>query len=137
MQVPPKLTSQFLKIERAVHDVSIGHVSVEQYAALVDSLAERFAKQLEAVRRIDIPPDFQPEIAQEMAVGTEGIKRYLDAMVLLRDYVGSRNLDVLSRGMEMAREANELVNEAMRLNWATYETYRQTAEEFLAQRGLA
>ena len=137
MQVPPKLTSQLLKIERAVHDVSIGHVTVDQYAALVDGLAERFARQLEAVQHIDIPTDFQPEIAQEMEVGTEGIKRYLDAMCVLRSYVASRNLEVLAQGVEMAREANELVNEAMRLNWVTYETYRQTAEEFLAQRGLA
>ena len=89
----------------------------------------------EAVRRIEIPTDFATEIAEEMRAGTRGIELYLEAANLLRSYVFSRDLGALTAGLEQARVANELVNEAMRLNWQTYETYRLAAEEFLAQRG--
>lgn len=136
LQAPPRLTMHLVKIEQAVRDISLGQIGMPEFEALVQGFEDLFSQKLQEVRDMEIPSDFQAEVSPEIEIGTRGIEWYLAAMADFRAYVEGRDLAFLKSGMEKARQGNDLVNEALQLNWATYQTYRQAAEEYLAQQGL-
>lgn len=135
MPVPPKLNAQLVSLEQAAHRVAAGHMSIEEFTALVDEAGVRFRKQLAHVEALDIPADFRAELQDEMAVGRRGVELYLQALDDLQSYARGRDLALLRSGVEKARVANDLVNEALRLNWTTYDTYMQSIEEYVAHAG--
>lgn len=130
---PPKLTTHLVQIEQAAHDVMMGQISVSDFARLVVRLEQIFSVNLGEVREIQVPADFQDEVAEELDVGQHGIEHYLQAMAAFHEYIRTRNLDALQKGLRMSREANEMVNQALLKNWQTYETYQQAAQEYLRQ----
>lgn len=136
MQPPPKLTTHLVQIEQAARDVTLGQIGINEFAALVVRLERLFHKKLEEVRDIirdDVPPDFLVEIAEEMDVGQRGIDLYLQAMAEFHEYIRTRSLEAVQRGLDKSRLANDLVNDALVRNWQTYYTYQQAAEEYIKQ----
>ncbi|MBM3461352.1 MAG: hypothetical protein FJX76_04550 [Armatimonadetes bacterium] len=136
MQAPPKLTAHLVRVEQSVRDVSLGQMAIEDFVAMVDELDALFQQKLSEVEGMEVPADCGEEINAEMEVGRRGIEWYLVALQDLREYVNERSLSSLQAGLEKARMGNDLLNEALQMNWATYQFYRQAAEEYLAQQGL-
>lgn len=136
MQAPPRLTAHLVKIEQAARDVSLGQIGMDDFRDILDELEALFSTKLSEVDELQIPDEFATEVSPELDIGRRGIVRYLEAIADLRAYVKERNLASLQDGLEKAREANDLVNEALQMNWSTYQTYRQAAEEFIAQQKI-
>lgn len=136
MQPPPKLTTHLVQIQQAARDVTLGQISVGEFATQIARLQQLFQRRLDEVRaliRDEVPDDFLPEIADEMNVGQRGIELYLAATDAFLAYVETRDLDQIQRGLTLSAEANELVNQALMRNWQTWRTYQQTAEEYVQQ----
>ena len=136
MQPPPKLTTNLVQIQQAARDVTLGQIGINEFGALVTRLQQLFQAKLDDVRQLvrhEVPADFMPEIADEMNVGQRGVELYIGAMDEFFEYIRTRDLEHIQRGLQMSRDANDLVNEAMVRNWQTYQTYQQAAEEFVRQ----
>lgn len=131
MQPPPKLTTHLVRIETYARGVMQGDIGMTEFEALIVQLETLFAQNLVEVREIAIPPEFMAEIADEMDIGQRGIELYLDAMADFREYIRNRTVEPMQRGLTKARQANEMVNQALTRNWATYYTYLQAAQEYL------
>lgn len=131
MQLPPRITTHLVQIEQAVRNVTMGQIAIEEFEALVDRLEKMFRQQLAEVEAVEVPPDFLGEMSDELQVGRAGVGLYIEAMGDFRVYLRERSLDILSRGLDKARRANDMVNEALARNWKTYNTYRQSTEEYL------
>lgn len=132
-QLPPKLTAHLTKLEQAAKDVSLGQITLEEFLTLVSYFQNLFRTKLAEVEAIDIPDDFRDEMKPEMSAGRRGVELYISALYDFREYADSGDLQLLQIGLDKAREGNDLINEALRLNWTTYYTYRQAAEDYLAQ----
>lgn len=132
---PPRLTSQLVALEQAANHAVAGRMTLEAFRDLVDRVAERIRSQLERVRALEIPPDLRAEIRDELHAGDKGAKLYLEALRDLVTYTTTRDLVHLQVGIEKARTANELLNQAVRLNWETQDTYLQSLEDFAGHMG--
>jgi hypothetical protein len=137
LEAPPRLTAHLVEVEQAASRVSMGHMSIEEFSALVLRLEALFQNRLNEINCVDVPEDFQAELQEELAVGKRGIELYLDSMQDFKRYVEERALSCLSSGVGKSRAANELVNEALRLNWVTYDTYRRALEEYAEEMGVS
>ncbi|NDD29326.1 MAG: hypothetical protein EB084_13770 [Proteobacteria bacterium] len=136
MQPPPKLTTHLVQIEQAAREVALGQLSINEFGALITRLRQLFKQKLDDVREMlahEVPADFLPEIADEMEIGQRGIEIYMQATDALLEYIHTRQIDSLQRGIELARDANDLVNQALVRNWQTYDTYQQAADEYVKQ----
>lgn len=114
----------------------MGQITIAEFSAFLDDFEQKLRQKRDEVGAIDVPDDFRPEIAPEMMAGLQGIALYLEAIADFRRYLEARDLELLHQGLEKAGQGNDYLNQALQLNWATYETYRQAAEEYMEQMGL-
>jgi hypothetical protein len=129
---PPPIFTNLNKIRTAIRQVTIGEITFKQFEDLLDSLERLFDEKLAEVKSIAIPEDMIREMKDEMDVGTEGIKIYLQALVPLRRYLKDHNVDYLSQGLALSEVANNKMNQALFLNWQAFRALQESAEEYLS-----
>jgi len=107
-------------------------MSSGEFRDLLIKLDKQFKKTLDDIENMDIPADMMNEISPEINTGTAGIKLYLEALIDLTRYLDTRQDIYLERGLGMARDANNRINEALKMNYESYRAIQETAEEFLS-----
>lgn len=131
----PRLMNRLRQMEQMVHSIKYGQMTLQEFGADLDGLEKIFRENLEDLQHMEIPPDFAPQMAQEVEVGTLGIETFIEAVQSLRSYIMDRKLFYLEEGLAKARIACDLVNTAMALNWREYESLRESMEDFLRGAG--
>lgn len=112
-----------------------GDIDEVEFRRRLDERAARYRGVLEGLGALEIPEDMQPELADELQAGRQGIHGFLQAIEALRTWASTGEREVLETGLALASHAMERMNEAVRLNWRTFRTYQEAAEEFLGQAG--
>jgi len=84
---------------------------------------------------LEIPQDMEAEVQDELLAGRRGIQGFLEALGTLCEWERSRASEDLDRALALATQANSLLNQAVSMNWKTFQTYQESVEEFLAQVG--
>jgi len=129
---PPPIFTNLNKIRTAIAQVTRGEITFTQFEELVAGLEKLFREKLAEVSGISIPDDMIAEMKDEMDVGTEGIKIYLQSLVPLRRYLEEHNVDYLSQGLALAEVANNKMNQALLLNWRAFRSLQESAEEYIS-----
>ena len=106
-----------------------------EFLSRLDRREAQLRRVLENVAGLDIPEDMLAEVQEELQTGQRGIQGFLEALAVLREWERSGLKEDLERALALATQADSLVNQAVSLNWRTFQTYQEAAEEFLAQAG--
>jgi len=128
---PPKLTAHLDKLRRSAEQVKRREMSSGQFRDLLNDLRQTFSDNLQALETMDLPDDIKEEAREELNTGKAGIKLYLEAINEMHRFLDTRETIHLDRGLAMAVDANNRLNEALRMNWKSFRNIQETAEEFL------
>ncbi|MDQ7824774.1 MAG: hypothetical protein RDV48_18395 [Candidatus Eremiobacteraeota bacterium] len=133
---PPRISSRLLQIQEKIMEFSRGQLTQTEMESFLASMEEHFFQKLEDVEAIPIPPEMKDELETEMNTGILGIETFIKAVNILRHFARSREMGLMEEGMAMARKANDMVNSALALNWKSYDSFRDSMEEYLRTSGL-
>ena len=128
---PPKLEGHLRELERACNNVKSRQISSGDFRNLLNRLENVFAKTIEDVQNMEMPIEYRDEFQAEIGTGIGGLKLYIEALHEMHSFLDTRQEHFLDRGLMMARNANDRVNEALQINFENYRTIQETAEEFL------
>ncbi len=110
-------------------------IEPSEFLGRIEARQARLSRVLEELERLEIPQDMEAEVREELLAGRHGIQGFLEALTLLRAWEQNRDSEDLDRALALATQANSRLNQAVSMNWRTFQTYQEAAEEFLAQVG--
>lgn len=111
-----KVNERYLQLKEAGEKVTSGAWTVEEYAAFLDHIARVLAQKEQEIRDIEIPPEAFEDFRQELEIGFSGIELYNNGINTMRGYLNDDDTTHIEEGLELIREGNEMINEAMRIN---------------------
>lgn len=111
-----KVNERYLQLKEAGDRVLAGEWTVEEYATFLDHISRVLAQKEQEIRDIEIPPEALEDFRQELEIGFSGIEMYNNGISTMRLFLADRNSAHIHEGLELIREGNEMINEAMRVN---------------------
>ena len=115
-QPPQKVNERYLQLKEAGENVASGAWTVDQYAFFLDHISRVLAQKEQEIRDIEIPPEAFEDFRQELEIGFAGIELYSNGIALMREFLGDGNVGHIQEGLDLIRDGNEMINEAMRIN---------------------
>lgn len=132
---PPSLSSPLEELRQWTLELRSQDLDQAQFLGRLDQREARLRRVLDNLDVLDVPADMLAEVQEELQTGRRGVQGFLEALTVLREWAGTGLTEDLERAMALATQANSLLNQAVRLNWKTFQTYQEAAEEFLEQAG--
>jgi len=132
---PPRLTARLHTITTAVENLQKGQITTGEFKEFLVDTEDFMLMTLEEVKNFEIPPDMEEEMKGEMQMGILGIETYITAIDLFLRYLQERDTALITEGMRAARKANDLLNTALTMNWRSYQSFRESTEEYLRSTG--
>ena len=111
-----QVNERYLQLVEAGESVLHGTWSLPEYARFIERMSQSLAVKEQEIREIEIPPEALDEFREELETGFSGIELYAQGVTEMRLFLADRNPVHVERGLELAREGNDLINEAMRIN---------------------
>ena len=111
-----KVNERYLQLKEAGDKVISGEWSIEEYSNFLDHISRVLAQKEQEIRDIEIPPEAFEDFRQELEVGFQGIELYNNGVATMRLFLADHNPAHIHEGLELIREGNEQINEAMKIN---------------------
>lgn len=115
-QQPQVIDAHLQEFEDACQRAADGEWDVETFADYIDQLAEKLAERENFIKQIEIPPEAIEEVKEELEVGFNGIALWNDGVARASQFVDDGDFNHLEEGLDLVRQGNDLLNEAMRIN---------------------
>lgn len=112
----PRVHDRLQQIEAAVTRVTSGEWNPDEFAQFLEETAQVLAEKERAIRDITIPDEAAEDFREELEVGYTGIDLYNQGVQRMFDYLSDSDPAHLEAGLDLVRQGNEYVNEAMRIN---------------------
>ena len=109
------INSRLQVIEAAVRNVQEGEWELERFLEFLQDLHGVLSAKEQEIRDIVIPEENRDEFKDELTMGFSGISLYNRGIARMLTYNGD-NVEVLEAGLDLVRQGNERINEAMRIN---------------------
>lgn len=113
---PPKVNQRFSQLKEAGEKAKSGEMSVEDFAAYLENVTAVLAQKAQEIHEIEIPPEALDDFAEELEVGFAGIELYEKGIAEMKQFVEDQNAEHIDQGIELIRQGNDRINEAMRIN---------------------
>ena len=114
----PVVNDRYLLIQEACDRVLSGASNLDEFAAFVEGVTSALTRKDEEMRQIEIPPETYEEFREELEVGFAGVELFFEGLRMLRLFVEQPEPSHIESGLELIREGNTLINDAMRINRA-------------------
>jgi hypothetical protein len=104
--------------EDSVARLRRGEWNVEAFAEWLEEIALQMAERQQQLQQIylSLPPELEEVFLEEVEIGFRGIGLYQTGIQSMREFVRTREDDLLDRALESMRAGNGLILEAMRIN---------------------
>ncbi|MGI5844223.1 MAG: zinc ribbon domain-containing protein [Candidatus Xenobium sp.] len=112
----PRVQDRLQQIEAAAARAASGEWNPEEFGRFLEETAGILAEKEQAIRDIPIPDEAVEDFREELEVGYMGIDLYTQGVQRMFDFVAETNPLILEEGLELVRQGNEFVNQAMRIN---------------------
>lgn len=113
---PPKVNERYMQLKEAGEKAKSGEWTVEEYGIFLENISKILTQKEQEIREIEIPEEAIDEFAAELEVGFAGIDLYNTGIANMKLFLEDQNPDHIDYGLELVREGNEKINEAMRIN---------------------
>lgn len=128
----PRFNQGFEILKEQCDKVLKREVAFGDFRAFLKRTSEHYRVLFNDMETMDIPADYMNEMQDELRMGKGGIKLYLEAIAEMSRYPETLDEGNIRRGLLLAQNANDRLNEAVRMNQESYRTLIKTAEEFLS-----
>lgn len=122
---PNYINDRVHELEQAAAKVKSGEWDIEQFADYVDGILQVMNEREQSIRAIEIPPQTIDQFRAELEAGFTGITLYHDGLAKMASYAETQDPDVLSEGLDLVRQGNDYLNEALRLNFSAQKKYEE------------
>lgn len=112
----PRIHDRLQQIEAAAARAASGEWNPEEFGRFLEETAAILAEKERAIREIPIPDEAAEDFREELEVGYTGIDLYNQGVQRMFDFVADANPLFLEEGLDLVRQGNEFVNQAMRIN---------------------
>jgi hypothetical protein len=129
--LPPYQGLNFEKMAMAVFQLKNYQMSSQEFRDFLTSLQNRLQETLDMVNSFDLPDDIANEMKNELTLGTDGIKLFLEGIAEMLTYKEDCNYTCVDRGLILAREGNQRLNDALKVNFENYWIMEEAVQEFL------
>ncbi len=134
---PPKSDQAYREIEEKTGQFKYGSLSATDYWNYLVKQQIFYEKHLQEIESMELPAEHRSEFVQEMQTGTNGIRHLIEGIKLLQEYCEKKSQENLShQGLSMAKTGNELLNQAIAINWVNFHAIKKSFEEFLTEYNL-
>ncbi|MBI3926294.1 MAG: hypothetical protein HY319_12190 [Armatimonadetes bacterium] len=113
---PEYVNERLQELEEAAAKAASGEWTVEQFGEYLEGVAQTLAEREQAIREIEIPPEAVEDFREELEVGFAGIQLYNEGVARMMMFVEDSEVSHLEEGIDLVRQGNEHINEAMRIN---------------------
>jgi hypothetical protein len=112
----PPVQDRLRQLEEAARKVLSEEWSREQFAEYVENVLTVLQEKERAIREIEIPSEAMEDFREELEVGFVGISLYNQGLERMLGYVEDGDASHLDEGLDLVRQGNDHINEAMRIN---------------------
>ena len=113
---PEYVNERVRELQEAAHKAMAGEWSPEQLGDYLEEILRAIAEREEHIRSIEIPPEALEDFRQELENGFRGIHLFYEGVSTMVQYSENPDPGFLEEGLEMVRQGNDFLNEAMRIN---------------------
>lgn len=112
----PPIHDRLQQIEAAAARAASGEWNPEELGRFLEETAAILAEKERAIREIPIPDEAAEDFREELEVGYTGIDLYNQGVQRMFEFVADSDPVHLQEGLDLVRQGNESINEAMRIN---------------------
>lgn len=113
---PQKVIGRFNQFKDAVENIKNKKWSVKDLKKFLDDISKNLDIRAREIKEVEIPSEIAAEFKDELAIGFDGINLYENGMKELYSYLENQNLEHLDKGLELIKEGNDKINEAIKIN---------------------
>lgn len=135
-QPPDKVADKASLVRQKTLLYRSGDLSRDEFHAWIDKEEDNAWEILEATEEKNIAADMKPVMSEELIAGRKGIATYLKALESLREWASSGRSELMQAAFAMTANADNLMDQAFKLNWETYKDLIEATREFLRQTGF-
>ena len=122
---PSYISDRVRELEEASTKVQSGEWSVDKFADYIDSILQVMNEREQSIRAIEIPPQTIDQFRAELEAGFTGITLYHEGLNKMAAFVESQDPANLTEGLELVKQGNNYLNEALRLNYSSQKKYEE------------
>lgn len=111
-----KVNERYLQLKEASDKVLAGTWSMDEYGAFLENIARVLAQKEQEIREMEIPPEAIEDFRRELETGFSGIEMYNHGVSIMMQFLSDSDPAHIHAGLELVRDGNDLINEAMRIN---------------------
>ncbi len=122
---PNYINDRVKELEDAATKVQSGEWDLDQFSDYVEDILQVMNEREQSIRAIEIPPQTIEQFRAELEAGFTGITLYHNGLARMASYADSQDPAALTEGLELVRQGNDYLNEALRLNFASQKKYEE------------
>ena len=132
---PVKMANKIDVVRRQTLLYRSGDLSRPEYVAWLDKEEDVAWEILEATEEKKISEDMRPVMGDELKAGRKGVATYLQALEALREWLDGGGSDLMQTAFALTTNADNLMDQALKMNWNSYRDLIEATREFLRQSG--
>ena len=122
---PEYIDDRVRELEDAANKVVSGEWSADKFGEFLDDIMRKLTEREAAIRSIEIPPEAIEDFREELETGFQGIQLFYEGVNRMSQYLDGLDVTYLEEGIEIARQGNDHINEAMRINRANRQKFEE------------
>lgn len=122
---PNYINDRVRELEQAAAKVKSGEWDLDEFADYIDGILQVMNEREQSIRAIEIPPQTIDQFRAELEAGFTGITLYHEGLSKMASYVETQEPELLAEGLDLVRQGNDYLNEALRLNFSSQKKYEE------------
>lgn len=122
---PSYISDRVKELEDASTKVQSGEWTIEQFTQYIDGILQVMNEREQTIRAIEIPPQTIEQFRAELEAGFTGISLYHEGLQRMASFAETQDPAALTEGLELVKQGNDYLNEALRLNYASQKKYEE------------
>lgn len=122
---PTYISDRVKELEDAATKVQSGEWSVDKFSEYVDGILQVMNEREQSIRSIEIPPQTIDQFRAELEAGFTGITLYHEGLARMAGYAETQDPANLTEGLDLVKQGNDYLNEALRLNYTSQKKYEE------------
>jgi len=122
---PTYINDRVKELEDAATKVQSGEWSIDKFSEYVDGILQVMNEREQSIRAIEIPPQTIDQFRAELEAGFQGITLYHEGLARMAAYAETQDPANLSEGLDLVKQGNDFLNEALRLNYTSQKKYEE------------
>lgn len=136
-EAPPYVATPINDLRLWVACLRNGDIGQDEFLRRLDAREEGYRGVIKCLDELELPDDLRAETSEELRVGRLGVEGLMRALGGLRSWAVGGDDTLCNNALALAENSTAMLNQAMVMNWRSFVTVQETADEYLQALGYA